>query len=141
MSVDAWYILGDSRSEDAASTAIFKLIDYAKNSCKYIKSPNAFMRTLVKHTAIDMLRADSPFVELDKAENVPSPQGMPEELAERNAIMLAIGTLAEQEREIAVMFYIYGIKIKDVAEALNIPVGTVKWRLNQIRAKLAEKLD
>ena len=54
MSVDAAYVLGKDRGEDAASAAIVKLIDYAKKDRKHIKTPDAFMRTLVKHTAIDM---------------------------------------------------------------------------------------
>lgn len=141
MSVDAAYILGESDGEDAASAAIVKLIDYANKDSKRIKTPDAFMRTLVKNTAIDMLRARKPFAELEKAEDIPSPHDRPDEAAERNGVMLAIGQLPEQEREIAVMFYIYGIKIKSIAETLDMPIGTVKWHLSQIRVKLSEKLS
>lgn len=140
MSVDAAYILGDSDGEDAASAAIVKLIDYAEKYDKRIRTPDAFMRTLVKNTAIDMLRARKPFAELESADDVPSPHEV-DEAAERNSIRLAIGQLPEQQREIAVMFYIYGIKIKGIAETMNIPVGTVKWHLNQIRVKFSEKLS
>lgn len=138
MSVDAGYILGASRGEDAASTAILKLIDYAKKHREYVKTPDAFMRTLVKHTAIDMLRAEKPFVELDDAEYVQSPEDLSDAAAERNDVILAIGQLDESEREIAVMFYIYGIKIKEIADELSMPVGTVKWHLSQIRTKLSK---
>lgn len=136
MSVDAEYILGGGKGEDAASAVMLKLVDYSKKESTHIKSPDAFMRTLVKHTAIDMLRADKPFVELK--EDVPAVDKYDE--AELGDVMLAIGRLQEQQREIAVMFYIYGIKIKDIAVELNMPVGTVKWNLNQIRKNLAAML-
>lgn len=132
------YWLRAGGGEDAASTAIFKLIDYAKKQREYIKSPDAFMRTLVKHTALDMLRAERPFAELDEARYVQAPDDLSEVAAERNDVLHAIGQLGDSEREIAVMFYIYGIKIKEIADELEMPVGTVKWHLSQIRTKLSK---
>lgn len=141
MSVDAAYILGASDGEDAASAAMLKLVDYSKNNATHIDTPDAFMRTLVKHVAIDMLRARKPFVEQEKAEDIPSPFDLQNEAVERNTVMHAIGLLPEPERDIAVMFYIYGIKIKRIAQELDMPVGTVKWRLNSVRKKLGEYLS
>ena len=143
MSVDAAYILGASRGEDAASTAILKLIDYAKSDHKYIKTPDAFMRTLVKHTAIDMRRAEKQFLQLDKAEYIEyilSSDDFSDGVAERSDVLFAIGLLGNAEREIAIMFYIYGIKIKEIADELDMPVGTVKWHLSQIRTKLSKMI-
>ncbi|MCH5154949.1 MAG: sigma-70 family RNA polymerase sigma factor, partial [Clostridiales bacterium] len=137
MSVDAEYILGGGKGEDAASAVMLKLVDYSKKESTHIKSPDAFMRTLVKHTAIDMLRADRPFVELKEEDEAAVDK--PDE-ADLGDVMLAIGRLSEQQREIAVMFYIYGIKIKEIAVEFNMPVGTVKWHLNQIRKNLAAML-
>lgn len=45
--------------------------------------------------------------------------------------------LSAPEAKVAIMFYIYDIKITDIAEELHMPVGTVKWRLSEIRKKLA----
>ena len=140
MTVDASYILGGD-GEDAASAVIVKLVDYACGEVKHINTPDAFMRTLVKNTAIDMLRANKPLVALDKAEEVPSQQDLEKEAANRSDAMLGIERLQEPEREIAVMFYIYDIKIKEISSQLSMPVGTVKWHLNKIRKILAEKLS
>ncbi len=137
MTADASYILGGNDGEDAASAAFLKLIDYAKsNETKHINVPDAFMRTLVKHTALDMLRARKPVVELENAEEVPSPCDMETSSVERNDIMHALQCLQEPQRDIAIMYYIYAVKIKDIAAELNMPVGTVKWHLNKIRSDL-----
>ncbi len=142
MTVDASYILGGSDGEDAASAAIVKLIDFAlSGEEKHINVPDAFMRTLVKNTALDMLRSRKNVVELEKAEQVPSPHDVETSTVERNDIMHAIEHLADQKREIAIMYYIYRVKIKDIAAELNMPVGTVKWYLNNIRSDLKKYFE
>ena len=78
-------------------------------------------------------------MELEQADGIPSTDISDEAVGQ--GLMHAIGELPQDERDIAVMFYIYGIKIKDIAAELDMPIGTVKWRLNKIRAALSEKLS
>ncbi len=48
-----------------------------------------------------------------------------------------IDTLPEQQRRVVILFYMQERSHQDVAELLNIPVGTVKTLLHRARARLA----
>jgi RNA polymerase sigma-70 factor, ECF subfamily len=50
----------------------------------------------------------------------------------------AIAELAEPLRDVVQLLYFQGLKYREVADALNIPVGTVKSRMHAAAAKLVE---
>jgi len=47
-----------------------------------------------------------------------------------------IESLAEQDRTLVYLYYIYGFSQKEISAILNIPTGTVKSRLYTVRQKL-----
>lgn len=60
--------------------------------------------------------------------------------AERDfdALKGKIEKLPKQMQQALVMFAIYGIPYDEIADALNIPIGTVRSRIHRARAMLAE---
>lgn len=52
----------------------------------------------------------------------------------------ALNSLPEKIRLVIIMFYVEDYSIKEIKQALNIPEGTVKSRLNKGRALLREQL-
>ena len=48
--------------------------------------------------------------------------------------------LEEDEREICLMRYMDGLDYQSIAEALQLPMGTVKWKLHQVKRKIAIRL-
>lgn len=53
----------------------------------------------------------------------------------------AMSLLSEEHREVLVYVCVQGMKYQDVAEILDIPVGTVRSRLSRARAQLQEILE
>ena len=51
-----------------------------------------------------------------------------------------VQNLKEEYRLVVVMFYYNDLSIRDIADVLDIPVGTVKSRLNRGREQLKEVL-
>ena len=49
--------------------------------------------------------------------------------------------LQEEYREVIVLYYYEQFSVKEVAQALNIPVGTVKSRLARARERLAKEIE
>jgi len=47
-----------------------------------------------------------------------------------------IARLSRQQREILVLHYFHGMKQTDIAQALRLPVGTVKWHLHEAKKEL-----
>ena len=52
-----------------------------------------------------------------------------------------IAMLSETYRNIIILYYYDGLSTKEIAERLNIPEGTVTWRLSAARKKLKKEFD
>ncbi len=52
-----------------------------------------------------------------------------------------IGSLPEIERQAIYLFYLEELKVAEIATVLDIPLGTVKSRLNRARGRLQEKVE
>jgi RNA polymerase sigma-70 factor (ECF subfamily) len=64
------------------------------------------------------------------------------EQSERGAeIERAVAKLPEYQRAMIVMYHGEGLAYEEIAEALDLPIGTVKSRLNRARMSLREMLE
>jgi RNA polymerase sigma-70 factor (ECF subfamily) len=59
----------------------------------------------------------------------------------RRALASAIGVLTPREREATVLFYVSGLSYGEVARFLDVPVTTVKKRLQAARKRMHERVD
>jgi len=76
---------------------------------------------------------------VDRGETDPS---IPLERAERDkAIQDALNALAPDHRVVVVMKEYDGLRYEDIAEALGVPVGTVRSRLHRARCDLRTRLQ
>ena len=69
-----------------------------------------------------------------------SPEDTYIEQCDREYLIQGIRMLSPKLRETVIMFYIAGNSVKEIAEILAIPEGTVKFRLNDARKKLKKEL-
>jgi len=53
----------------------------------------------------------------------------------------AFARLTVDERSILVLHHMHGYPVREIANWLGIPAGTVKWRLSRARAALRRELD
>jgi len=61
--------------------------------------------------------------------------------AETNAVESALATLSPQDREVLTLKHLDGLTYKELAERMEIPIGTVMSRLYDARRRLREKLE
>jgi len=76
---------------------------------------------------------------LDGDENTPLEHA--EALEQREQVRRAVSNLPEQVRQVVVLVYFQGLKYREAAEILDLPVGTVKSRLHAAINKLNEALN
>ncbi|HEC23143.1 MAG TPA: RNA polymerase sigma factor [Chloroflexi bacterium] len=73
-----------------------------------------------------------------------APSAAPEPSAEQaellQKIQEAIDALPFEQRAVIVLHYLNGLSVKEIAEVLECPVGTVKSRLHHARRKLRKQL-
>jgi RNA polymerase sigma-70 factor (ECF subfamily) len=70
----------------------------------------------------------------------PTPDRIAEEHERHDILQNAIASLPDYQRAMIVLYHTEGKSYEEIAEALSLPVGTVKSRLNRARLFLREKL-
>lgn len=122
-------------AEDAVCSAILKGYEHLEQ----LRSPRQFkswMLTITKNEALLIKR---------KRLNLPGDEKV-EEMAEpvfdnHNELWDIVQTLKEEYRLVIVLFYYNDVPIRDISKVLDIPVGTVKSRLNRGREFLKIALE
>jgi len=110
-----------------------------------------FFLSLVHHRAVDMVRRESrlrnrneraanlePLTGEDPAEGVTDAAHL---AVRRREVREALGTLPQEQRQVLEMAYFGGKTQVEIAEALGIPLGTVKTRTFAALRKLRTQLE
>lgn len=111
-------------------------------------APGAWLMMLARTRAIDRFRAGA--IEhartesLDAAHLFASDDETPEQDVEgkerRRYVQQALTKLAEEQRQAIALAYFYGLSQSEIAEKLQLPLGTVKTRIRLGMMKLREAL-
>ena len=150
----AYRMVGDP---DDASDATQEAFVRAFKSLKSFRRDASFSTWLYRITTnvcLDLIRRSrrhaSSVKSIESADDdAPAPElpddtWMPHEVTEtherQEIVHKAIGTLTEEQRSVLVLFDIQGLAYEEISESLQIPVGTVKSRLNRARLALTKAL-
>jgi len=99
-------------------------------------SMTTFLYPVVKHTAIRVRKKSKRFAPGQEGlSDMPAPPGEDTSRAELAAVLTL---LSEDQRETLLMRYVDDMNLKEIAKALNTPVGTVKSRLYNALQKLRQ---
>ena len=98
------------------------------------------------NTAIDMLRKEKRILpgeieNLNLADSEPGPEALFTSAQRTEMVQEAVLTLPDASRAVLVLREFEDLSYKEIAESLEIPVGTVMSRLNYARKLLKEKLE
>ena len=141
----AYSIVGDFHlAEDVAQEAFIVAFDKLGQLRKPQAFPGWFRRIVWSMCSRATRRNTLETAGLDAAEDIASTMPTPHEAAEQkemtDQVLKAIRALSEPERQVTTLFYINGYSQKDIADFLEVPVGTVKSRLNASRSRLKERM-
>lgn len=130
-------------AEDVAQQVFLEA--YQKlGSLKDREKLGGWLRTIAVRRALNVIRGNRKEVELQLDGSDGVLVGDANEDREREAlkrrVIGAIGSLSKTQRETTTLFYIDGYAIDEVASMLDVPVGTVKRRLHDARARLKSEM-
>lgn len=104
---------------------------------------HSWLYRIALNRAVDLLRADRETVDVEDLPLV-APDLGPEAAAERNAlhkqVRQAVLALPKASRAVLILREYEGLAYKEIAETLEIPLGTVMSRLAYARGRLREQL-
>jgi len=130
--VKAWKSWSQFRGEAMASTWLYRIcVNVWKNRVRYEKR-----RSFWKHFSLDGLYKEEDSAPREFA-SPEAPLGASLEQREtQKSIQQAMANLGAEDRAILVMFEIDEKSYEEIAECLDVPVGTVRSRLSRAREKL-----
>ncbi len=131
----AYFILNNKMdAEDAAGNAILKGYEHIDQ----LKNPHKFKTWMITITKNEALKIKEKRLELPGNEKMESM--MDPVFDSHNELWEIVQGLNEEYRLVVVMYYYNGLSIRDISGVLDIPVGTVKSRLNRGRELLKKAL-
>ena len=99
-------------------------------------SMTTFLYPVVKHTALAVCRKSKRFTsDQDPLTDLPAPAAQETSCSE---LARVLSLLSEEQRETLLMRYVDGMDLKEIAAALQIPLGTVKSRLYNALQRLRD---
>lgn len=141
----AYNILGDQpRAEEIVQDVFLKIW---KNLERYDPSRaklNTWLSTITRYRAIDVLRKQSVRTKHASWVKADNPHGQESlDLEERvdqrlmkNRVRQAMSQLPEEQHEVLALAYFRGLTHREIADALDQPLGTVKTRIRLAMQKL-----
>ena len=128
-----WLAAGDFRGESTVNTWIFRIAHYqvARRQRSTARRPEGHLAELAPPD--DAGQSDETHVELAQA----SHEGA---VLDRLALSAAFGRLAAKHREALELVYQQGFTHEEVAQILDVPLGTVKSRISYARRALQREL-
>ena len=130
-------------AEDAAQEAFIRAWQHLL-TFKAGSNFRSWLYRIAVNAALDMLRREKPAVDVESLELVSPAEGMEaglEKQERRRFVRQAVLSLPEASRAVLVLREYEGLAYNEIAEVLDIPMGTVMSRLNYARKVLIERLN
>ena len=125
----------ETDAEDAVSNAILKAYENIGQLSTYHKFM-PWMLTVTKNEALKVKRKRLVLPGDEVVESLLKPVH-----AHYDELWDAMQQVREEYRSVVVLFYYEGLSLRDISDFLDIPIGTVKSRLNRGKAELREALE
>lgn len=137
--------IGDrGRAEDVTQDTFASVWRSARRYDPARGAPASWLYTVARNAIVDGLRR-SPPPTVDDPPDLPSADAGPEEVAEAEwtawRVHRALETLPTDERSLVELAYWSGMSQREIAEYVDLPLGTVKTRTRSALRRLADELE
>ena len=132
--VRAWNNLKSFRGDSAFSTWLYRIVTNVFLDDRKRKRARP-QRSLDEAIALDESNVTRQF-----EDDTPGPEEVAEGAERRMVLERAIQTLPEAQRIVIVLYHTQGLSYEEIAEITNLPMGTVKSKLNRARLALRDRL-
>ncbi|MBQ7922947.1 MAG: sigma-70 family RNA polymerase sigma factor [Clostridia bacterium] len=134
-----------SDAQDLTQETLLSALVYLEKG-GYIENPRTFLSTLLNRKYYDMLRRKyrTPTVTIGEDFDIADDTDFTEELIRREEaenIRREVAYLATSYRAVIVKHYFHNKTVKDIAAELDLPVGTVKSRLDFGRKQMKKGIE
>lgn len=125
----------EADAEDAVSNAVVKAYEH-RNQVSALHKCKPWMLAITKNESLKLKKKRLYLPGDDVVESLAKPVR-----AHYDELWDILQNMKEEYRLTVVLFYYDGLSLRDIADVLDIPVGTVKSRLNRGRMELKAALE
>jgi RNA polymerase sigma-70 factor, ECF subfamily len=109
-------------------------------------SASTWIFTIARNLRIDRLRREVPWQELPEGHdeirsNDPTPEDAVSDRERQDRTQTALAALPEEQKAVVSLSYLSGLSHSEIAERLNLPLGTVKSRMRLAYQKIREAVE
>ena len=138
----AYSVLHDRSAAEDVAQITFTTVWKNKDAYRYNRNPSAWLYTIAHNAALNYVKRESREIPaedpalLSSSQDVDSPENavIHSELLER-----LFDVLTEPERKILVLHLIVGLKHREIANMLNMPLGTVLGKYQNSLRKMRQR--
>ena len=124
-------------AEDLVQETFLRLMRCG-DRCRSSTSPRGYLFGIARHVSLDAWRrAKPPGEDAASVEAIPAPEPDPRLAAARETI----AALPALQREVLDLRFQHDLSYAEIAEALGVPIGTVRSRLHNALELLRERLE
>jgi RNA polymerase sigma-70 factor (ECF subfamily) len=135
-----WWTGSRTDAEELTQEAFFQAYR-SRSSLRKIEAVKGWLVSILRHCHSQMRRKHASAAEISMEEMAHSPEFAEGPDTEKLALHQALARLEERYRLPVVLFYFQDLSYRDIAEALELPIGTVMSRMSRARKLLFESLD
>lgn len=114
-------------SEEIAQMVFMKIIKMDKTKLP-TSNESSWIYTVTKNETIEYLRKQHNEIDIDDIYDIPNLKNEIDEIIDIDNFNTMIKCLDEKEKEIVSLKIISNFTFKEIAEILEIPIGTVQWK-------------
>ena len=107
-------------------------------SYRIFNNPRAWILTIAKNKALNMIKKNSHTASIENTETE-DPYIFENVIFDKMRLEALFSVISDEDKKIVVLHAVYGFKHREIAELLNMPLGTVKWRYKQSIDKMKQK--
>jgi len=137
----AYRLSGSEADAEDLTQQAFLTLAQKSDQIRDAASTRSWLHTVLRHAFLKTRRKKAPLpaasVDLDLAY---VPEEMPEDEIDREGLQHALDALPPDYRVVVVMFYFDQLAYREIAEELDIPIGTVMSRLSRAKSHLRSHL-
>ena len=137
----AYWLTGSRTDAEELTQEAFFQAYRSRQSLRDEAAVKSWLVGILRHCHFQMYRKQSSRREVSLVELPVDPADEPLLNPEAIALHHALAKLDEKYRLAVVMFYFQELSYKEIAESLDLPLGTVMSRLSRARKALCELLD
>lgn len=133
--VRVYRALGNFKGESAFTTWLYRILT---NCYLDMRKKQNSRRTI---SLDDSQPTEDGDLQLQVEDTAPTPHQHAESRERIRTISAAVDELPEYQKAMIMMYHVEMLSYEEIAESLDLPIGTVKSRLNRARTTLRERLS